>query len=86
MSCSALPLEIRRNRLAYVYYLHLYCDDHGMMRIAASKQPTKLFHPCPLCQAQCGYKLLGEGGTQRQLPFFELIPQQSFCLGFPHAG
>jgi hypothetical protein len=86
MSCSTLSLELSRHQLTPAVYLHLYCDDHGMMRIAVPKPPTKLFHPCPLCRAHCGYKLLDEGGTQRQLPFFELIPQQSFCFGFPQAG
>jgi len=86
MSCSTLSFELTRNRLSHVYYLHLYCDDHGMMRVAASELPTKRFHPCPLCHADCAYRFLGEGGTQRPLPFFELIPQHSFCFGFPNAG
>ena len=71
MSTSALPFEILRNGLTPCYYLMLLCREHGEIRTAIADIPIGRFYPCPLCAGNCEYKLLGEGGTQRSLPFWE---------------
>src|SRR5215469_17356384 len=49
------------------------CREHGEIRTAIADIPIGRFHPCPLCNRRCDYKLLGEGGTQRSLPFWDKI-------------
>ena len=76
MASSALPLEIVRNGLAPCYYLVLLCCEHGEIRTAMAEIPTGRFHPCPVCARNCEYKLLGEGGTHRSLPFWDEIRER----------
>jgi hypothetical protein len=83
MSCSPLSLELSRYGLTRVYYLDLQCWSDGKIRIATHAEPSESLHPCPLCHAACEYKLLGEGGTHRELPFFERKSQKVFRFGFP---
>jgi len=73
MSTSALPCEILRNGLTPCYYLMLLCREHGEIRTAIAEIPAGRFDPCPICARNCGYTLLGEGGTQRSLPFWDEI-------------
>ena len=70
MACSALPLEITRNRLTPCYYLALYCRHCSEIRAAVPEAPSDRFHPGPACRRESEYALLGEGGTQRALPFW----------------
>jgi len=79
MATSALPLEIFRNGLTPCYYLSLHCRTCGDVRTAIPEVPSDRFHSCPLCHQACEYTLLGEGGTQRELPFWNRI-QDSFTM------
>jgi len=63
MSTSALPFEILRNGLTPCYYLMLLCREHGELRTAIADIPAGRFHPCPLCNRNCEYTLLGEGNA-----------------------
>jgi len=73
MSTSALPFEILRNGLPLLLAGALVPRTRGEPRTAIAGIPTKRFHPCPLCARNCDYKLLGEGGTRRSLPFWDAI-------------
>jgi hypothetical protein len=73
MATSALPLTILRNGLTHCYYLSLHCRRCGNVRAAVEEVPSDRFHPCPLCHRDCVYAILGEGGTQRALPFWNQI-------------
>jgi hypothetical protein len=70
MACSALPSEIAQNDLTHCYYLAVHCRTHGEIRVATEEQPVDECYACPLCQALCYSTLLGEGGTLRELPFW----------------
>jgi len=79
MATSALPLEILRNGLTPCYFLSLHCRECGDIRTAIPEVPSDRFHSCPRCHQACEYTLLGEGGTQRELPFWNRI-QDSFTM------
>jgi len=70
---TALPVEILRNGPTPCYYLMLLCREHGEIRTAIADIPSGCLHPLPLCNRNCEYKLLGEGGTHRSLPFWDAI-------------
>src|SRR5690348_5539307 len=73
MACSALPLEIAHNDLTHCFYLAVHCRTHGEIRVATEEPPAGECYACPLCQALCYSTLLGEGGTLRDLPFWNRI-------------
>ena len=69
MTCAALPLEIARNQLTHCFYVALRCRQHGEVRAALPAEPIGQRCRSPICNALSEYSYLGEGGTQRQLPF-----------------
>jgi len=71
MTCAALPLEIARNELTHCFYLALRCRQHAEVPVALPAEPIGQSCRCPICNTLCEY--LGEGGTQRQLPFWREI-------------
>jgi hypothetical protein len=73
MACPTLPLEIASNHLTSCYYVALGCPQHGEIRAEMQEAPADRFHPCPVCHLDCEYTLLGRGGTQRPVPFWDAI-------------
>src|SRR5258708_26353091 len=79
MACSALPLQIAENNLTHCHYVSLHCRKDGEIRIALEEPPADECYCCPLCQANCRWTPLAEGGTRRALPFFGR-PQSSYSF------
>ena len=73
MSMTELPAVLERNFLPRCLYLHLTCFACGELRCAVQEIPESRFFPCPLCQGEAEYRIMGKGGTMRALPFWERL-------------
>jgi len=72
MACTALAPELESHGLTRCWYVALYCREHGEIRTALEEEPARR-HPCPLCAALCDCTLLGGGGTNKPLPFHDVV-------------
>jgi hypothetical protein len=70
MAGSALPLQIAENNLTHCHYVSLHYRKDGEMRIALEETPASESCRCPLCQSNCRWTPLGEGGARRAPPLF----------------
>ena len=53
-------------------YIALSCPRCGSVRQALTELPAQALIPCPECGRQCGFVLLGQGLTSRDLPFHQV--------------
>lgn len=67
----ALEALTAANGLNLCVYLFLRCPQCGAIRVAVEKAPEGYLHPCPICRRDAAFILMGEGGTQSALPFWE---------------
>jgi len=78
MSTADLPDAIDHNGLTECIYLFVRCRTCGELRAAVSENPESRFMPCPTCNQDTEYRILGEGGTARTLPFWEKEHERMF--------
>jgi hypothetical protein len=71
MSTADLPDAIEQHGLSECIYLFVRCWTCGELRAAVAEIPESRFMPCPSCNQEAEYKICGNGGTTRNLPFFE---------------
>ena len=73
---SAVP---ERNSLNRCFYLHLTCLGCGELPCAVREIPESRFFPCASCQGEAEYRIMGEGGTLRALPFCERLVSDQYA-------
>ena len=78
---SAVP---ERNSLNRCFYLHLTCLGCGELPCAVREIPESRFFPCASCQGEAEYRIMGEGGTLRALPFCERLVSDQYAAQILH--
>ena len=70
MACTALAPELESHGLTPCWYVALYCREHSEL---PSKRSPPGAIPVRLCAALCDCTLLGGGGTNKPLPFHDVV-------------
>jgi len=76
---TALSDAVVNNSLTRCYYLHITCFACGELRAAVSEIPTTRFFACPRCQGEAEYRIMGQGGTLKALPFWERLISDQYA-------